>query len=226
MRALALLALAVAGCYSPTLLDCTIACGPGESCPSGLSCGADGLCRADVSKSCSLLLPDAPRKDKIDAPPGAPDAAETCDGDEVGEPDDTCPGEEIGPIVEGTHITIDGRRIFPAGDVDVYTALVTLLPHVCSTHDQLTYAIRVALQPPPFANLAVRRIKTDGGACVPADSNGVSFCTEFSEPCNAVLTPSLTFEVDGIGDAASCTPYVVDVTVCGAGSTCDHCKQL
>jgi hypothetical protein len=229
MRAIALIALAAGGCYSPTLLDCTISCGPGESCPSGLTCGADRLCHVDVTKCAPLPVVDAAVKGgAIDARPveGQPDAEPECDGSDIGEPDDSCPGEQIGPILEGTHITVEGRTIFPAGDVDVYTALVTLAPHVCTSGDKLNYALRVSVTPPPATNLAVRRISADSLQCRPTDSKELSFCATFTEPCNAVLTPSITFEVDGLGDAASCTPYTLDVTVCAAGSTCDHSKQL
>jgi alpha-tubulin suppressor-like RCC1 family protein len=42
VRLLLVIALA-AGCYHPKLVDCTVICGPGNSCPSSMTC-QDGLC--------------------------------------------------------------------------------------------------------------------------------------------------------------------------------------
>jgi hypothetical protein len=41
-----LAALALAGCYSPTILDCTVSCKSPEECVGGQICGKDGLCAA------------------------------------------------------------------------------------------------------------------------------------------------------------------------------------
>src|SRR6266571_3416830 len=98
----ALALLAVAGCYSPNVRDCTITCASDDSCPSGLSCGKEGLCEIDPTVACRLVLGDA-GGGKADAPPTpTPDAPPSCPGASVGEPDDTCPGETVGPVLEGT----------------------------------------------------------------------------------------------------------------------------
>ncbi len=44
MRALALIALATAACYSPNLAPCTVRCAPGDRCPEDMSCGGDHYC--------------------------------------------------------------------------------------------------------------------------------------------------------------------------------------
>jgi len=38
--------LALAGCYSPTVLDCTVSCRSPDECIGGQICGHDGLCAA------------------------------------------------------------------------------------------------------------------------------------------------------------------------------------
>jgi hypothetical protein len=60
---LALVALATlaAGCFNPSFKD-DIACGPQESCPSGLSC-VDGVCRAGGGSSIDAPILDAPAPD-------------------------------------------------------------------------------------------------------------------------------------------------------------------
>lgn len=57
---------ALAGCYSPSLRDCTVSCGSVSDCASGQVCGADGLCAApELAGRC------APDASVIDAPPDA-----------------------------------------------------------------------------------------------------------------------------------------------------------
>jgi hypothetical protein len=46
LRSLAALALALAGCYSPDALDCTVACAAANDCADGQVCGSDGFCAA------------------------------------------------------------------------------------------------------------------------------------------------------------------------------------
>lgn len=44
---------ALAGCYDPSLPDCTVACTNGDECGPGQVCGDDGLCAApDVADAC------------------------------------------------------------------------------------------------------------------------------------------------------------------------------
>ena len=51
MRILSLLAVALAGCYDPTINDCQFTC-PDNQCPGDLACSA-GMCRArDATGSC------------------------------------------------------------------------------------------------------------------------------------------------------------------------------
>jgi hypothetical protein len=69
-----LTALAAAGCFAPDLPDCAIACGTGMACPSGLTCGTDGLCRKNPAAACGTP-PDAGAHDApADAPTADPDA--------------------------------------------------------------------------------------------------------------------------------------------------------
>ena len=56
MRILSLLAVALAGCYNPTINDCQFTC-PDGVCPGDLTCRG-GLCRVSVAtESCPCPLP-------------------------------------------------------------------------------------------------------------------------------------------------------------------------
>ncbi len=76
--------LALAGCYSPSLRDCTVSCGSAGDCATGQVCGADGMCASPaVAGHCgrgvdagipdATIRPDAapPRDAAPDAPPDA-----------------------------------------------------------------------------------------------------------------------------------------------------------
>ncbi|HEY5938375.1 MAG TPA: hypothetical protein VIU61_27170 [Kofleriaceae bacterium] len=80
------LGIVVAGCYEPTLSDCTVECGASADCANGQVCGTDGFCAAPgVAGSCATFAgPDGGQRD------AGPDAASsackarcpgTCDGD-------------------------------------------------------------------------------------------------------------------------------------------------
>jgi len=62
----------LAGCYAPKIRDCQQACGPNNSCPSGLTC-SNTVCRdpARVDTACMETEPDA-------SPPTADVAPENC----------------------------------------------------------------------------------------------------------------------------------------------------
>ncbi len=60
--------VALVGCYSPSVLDCTVSCGSPHDCVSGQICGNDGLCAApEVAGHCGGLrdaaTPDAAGSD-------------------------------------------------------------------------------------------------------------------------------------------------------------------
>jgi hypothetical protein len=234
------IAAVTAGCYSPSIIDCSIVCGVGGLCPEGTACGTDNRCHVDAIDSCNPVTmpdgavspPDARRE--IDAairpdaaPPPPPDAPTVCPGAATGEPDDQCPGEKIGPVVEGTTVTVGDRDIFPAHDVDVYAVPTKLKPPVCTTNQILAYAMRVTLTAPDGTDLRLRRY-TDDRICNNASArSGETFCVPFVVPCATASTvsPTFFFGVDGNGSAtAVCEPYSVAVHLCAAGSTCDSCK--
>jgi len=54
-----LLTLAAAGCYSPSLQPCQLACA-NNACPDGLSCNAQNLCAMTPTATCADLPFDAP----------------------------------------------------------------------------------------------------------------------------------------------------------------------
>jgi len=68
----AALAILVAGCYSPSVRDCTVMCSNPSDCASGQVCGGDGMCAApDVAGHCEIAdVPDAAMP-----PPPPPDGA-------------------------------------------------------------------------------------------------------------------------------------------------------
>jgi hypothetical protein len=82
----AVAAAALAGCYSPTLRDCAVACESPDDCAPSQVCGSDRWCASpELAGRClAMAMPDAaPRTDAapvadaaIDAPP-QPDAPTT-----------------------------------------------------------------------------------------------------------------------------------------------------
>lgn len=48
-----------AGCYSPSLADCTVSCSGPSECASGQVCGTDGLCAAPEIAGRCAVPPDA-----------------------------------------------------------------------------------------------------------------------------------------------------------------------
>jgi hypothetical protein len=49
LKALAFVAVALAGCYSPETLDCTVACSAANECTDGQVCGSDGFCASPAA---------------------------------------------------------------------------------------------------------------------------------------------------------------------------------
>jgi hypothetical protein len=72
LRAIVLLALALAGCFAPHEPACAFSCGPGGACPEAYSCGTDNLCHRDDGVGVCLI---APQDAQSDAMSDAPDAA-------------------------------------------------------------------------------------------------------------------------------------------------------
>lgn len=117
---------ALAGCYSPSVRDCTVTCNAQSDCASGQVCGGDHYCASALSAgTCAplVIIGDA----EIDAVATAPvDAA----------PDarpDARPPIDAAPRV-GLHVHIDGK-----GSV-VVTGVAT-----CDEHD-CTYGVVAGLR--------------------------------------------------------------------------------
>jgi len=69
----AVAALALAGCYAPSVRDCTVRCASAGDCAGGQVCGADGLCAApEIAGRCGTTPPDASGHDA--RPPGDAEA--------------------------------------------------------------------------------------------------------------------------------------------------------
>ena len=90
----AALALLLAGCYDPSLRDCTVTCHAAGECASGQVCGADGYCASpSVAGTCK---PADAHESEIDAPLAIIDAPPPDAG-----PPDATPAQ--------LHITIAGK---------------------------------------------------------------------------------------------------------------------
>src|SRR5438046_1505240 len=77
MRAATLVALALAGCYHPTLEPCTVVCGPGGACPEGTTCLlADMHCHPEGDVTTCSSGAGGGGTAACDNPP----TAEVCDG--------------------------------------------------------------------------------------------------------------------------------------------------
>ncbi len=82
LRALVASTALLAGCYSPQLRDCVVACASADDCGPGQVCGSDGRCAVpEVAGSCSSIAPlpdaglDTPADAAIDMPPDGPPLA-------------------------------------------------------------------------------------------------------------------------------------------------------
>jgi hypothetical protein len=95
--------VAVAGCYSPSLRDCTVTCSAESDCAAGQVCGDDGLCAGpDLAGHCSAPMP-AP--DAGPGPGSRPDAAIAVD---AGPAIDAAPPPDA-PAFVALRIQIDGK---------------------------------------------------------------------------------------------------------------------
>jgi hypothetical protein len=73
----------LAGCYAPSLRDCTVSCAGPSDCAPGQVCGDDGLCAApEVAGRCQMAT--------VDAGPGK----------DAGPPRDAAPGVDASPAVD------------------------------------------------------------------------------------------------------------------------------
>jgi hypothetical protein len=77
---LAALIVALVGCYSPTLRDCTLQCESPHDCAGGQVCGSDGYCAAPaVAGHCIAALADAAAsRDAARRPPDADSCVALC----------------------------------------------------------------------------------------------------------------------------------------------------
>jgi hypothetical protein len=85
LAGIAAVGLALAGCYSPSLRDCTVSCGSAGDCATGQVCGTDGMCASPaIAGRCTLVdagthdapaHPDAPAPRDAGLPDAPPDAA-------------------------------------------------------------------------------------------------------------------------------------------------------
>ncbi len=97
---LVLAGLLLAGCYSPSLRDCTVACSSPGDCAGDQVCGNDGLCAAPgVAGQCGSL-PNAP----IDAGLVDAEPIEPPPGDAMPPPPDAPPGAMV-----SLRVQVEGR---------------------------------------------------------------------------------------------------------------------
>lgn len=100
-RVTAILSVALAGCFSPSYVDCEVTCASG-ACPEGLACRA-GLCRVGANTgACSITGGDGGPTDAItpDVPPGIADE----DNDEIPDATDPCP-------ISANNVDADGDTV-------------------------------------------------------------------------------------------------------------------
>jgi hypothetical protein len=226
---------ALAGCYGPSIADCSLVCGAGGACPDGTQCGPDNRCHQGALDTCAFDIDAAPGA--IDARPGVPDArppadaptptpdAETCPGSMVGEPDDQCPGESVGPVVVGDSLTVSRRVLAPANDLDIFDLSIKLVPFAsCQPGQTVFYAVRIALTE-TTDSVRLRRFNLDNTCAGDSQRAGREFCIPFAALCPTDKTDPrmFFFAVDQNGGNETCTPYTVTVKACGAGSTCETC---
>jgi len=75
LAGLAVGALVLAGCYAPSIRDCTVSCASPSDCAAGQVCGADGMCVApDRAGRCETIDAGERRDAALDADPARLDA--------------------------------------------------------------------------------------------------------------------------------------------------------
>jgi hypothetical protein len=90
-----------AGCYQPTLRDCTVTCSGADDCAGDQVCGLDGYCSLpETAGSCgdggATDAPLGPDAVSADADPDSPDAEPLVD---AGPAADAAPPDAAGPLV-------------------------------------------------------------------------------------------------------------------------------
>jgi uncharacterized repeat protein (TIGR02543 family) len=109
----ALLAIPAAGCYAPSVRDCTVTCEAATDCATGQVCGPDGYCAAPgVTGTCARADADA----TADADAATIDAR----GDAAIADAHTAPPQPDAAVLGALSVTITGR-----GDVAVSPLGVT-----------------------------------------------------------------------------------------------------
>ena len=98
--------LAIAGCYSPDLRDCTVSCATSDDCAGSQVCGTDHFCAvpAKAGTCASSMMADAglPATDATAAGDAPPADAEQPDGPSLGALELVVMGH--GQLVAGSHI--------------------------------------------------------------------------------------------------------------------------
>jgi hypothetical protein len=214
LRIVASLALvALAACYEPSYQE-GIACGPGGSCPSGLTCAGDGTCRRgaggqDIDSGSG----------SIDAA-GEPDAAPVaCDGDQ------DCESPPTACLLAGTCDLGTGTCQFPAVDCTSLDGECTMGVCDVATGECAAQAIN------QDESCGAGVICEPYGAC----TAGADVCAETgtqSRSCTAstcqsgacvasteVESAACSLDTDGVVCGA---PTVTDCGLCGFSSVCDE----
>jgi hypothetical protein len=155
MRCLSLLVLLVASCQDGVSAgQCTISCGPGGACPSGMLCGDDDFCHGGgESIDCDPDPPAPPAPSDDPDPPAAPPDASTCCLQiepsqalvRVGAPQQFSAGGGVPPYAYS--VVFGGGTINAAG---LYTPP--------SSHGYATVAVRDAAGVDSFANIAIEAV--------------------------------------------------------------------
>jgi hypothetical protein len=119
--------VALAGCYAPSLRDCTVSCSSQHDCADSQVCGSDGLCASPgVAGHCASTAPDAGpnhdagmRRDAAPSDAAVPDAPATI-------------SLHVQVIGKGS-ITVDGYGVCSSLDVQHGDCTYAIAPQVAQS---------------------------------------------------------------------------------------------
>jgi hypothetical protein len=127
LRASLVLVVALSGCYSPAVRDCTVSCASPGDCASGQVCGSDGLCAAPgVAGRCASGPVDA-------APDSGPGVRSDAGAIDAAAPDAALPVPLHVMITGKGSVLVDGQGACSSLGSQRGDCTYSLAPHVAQT---------------------------------------------------------------------------------------------
>jgi hypothetical protein len=166
----AIAAALVAGCYSPSLRDCTVSCASQQDCAGGQICGNDGLCASpDVAGRCAAVPDAGPDRDAGSSRDARPNDAMTSDA--------PAPISVRVQVAGRGSIVVDGRSVCSSQDVQHGDCTYDLAPYVAHS----VHAVPIQLDQ-VFASWTSVTCSGQGASCVFTPVAATSIVAKFEHP--------------------------------------------